>query len=243
MKKTILILITIIIFLIILLSITNKNMNEEKSKYEYNNTYEKTTNTYINNELYSIRKETIVLKDGFLNYKANIKYTNSTIEPITLEYIETYSEKKDRIITNAKTYYLDSQKICLESIDCDEPFTTNNNEEIIKLNDFNVNNYIKSKKNISLSNNGLEVFIILDKSNESKEYKKAIKQVAYDLNITITTIDLNSKLKQELAKEHNIIEYPVTFVYSNNELLSTNIGNKTHKDLALILFLLGIDYR
>jgi hypothetical protein len=242
MKKIIITLITIIIFLIILLTLINKN-NEEEIKYEYNNTYYKTTNTYINDELYSIRNETIILEDGFLNYESNIKYTDTNIEPIKLEYIDTYIEKKDRIITTDKTYYLDSKKICLESIDCDSPYTTNNNNEVISLNDFKLSNYVKTKKEIYLSNNEIDIYVILDKSNASKEFKKVINQVAYDLNITINIIDLNNKLKQELSNKNNIKEYPVTLVYFNNELISTNIGNKSHKELVLILFLLGIDYR
>lgn len=239
MKKLILTLITIIIFLTLLLTLTNNK--EEIKKFEYNNTYYKTTNTYIDNELYSIRKETIILEDGFINYESTIKYTDNNIEPIKLEYIDKYIEKKDRIITDTKTYYLNSKKICLESIDCDSPFTTNNNNEVNSLNNFNIKDYVKTKKDISPNNNGIEVYVILDKS--SKDFKKVLNQVAYDLNITISVIDLTNKLKQDLLTNNNINEYPVTLVYFNKELISTNIGIKTHKELTLILFLLGIDYR
>lgn len=240
MKRLIIILISMIIFFTLLLTFTNKN-NEAEKKYEYNNTYYKTTNTYINDALYSIRKETIILEDGFINYESIIKYTDKNIEPIKLEYIDTYIEKKDRIITDNKTYYLNSKKLCLESIDCDSPYTINNNNEVNSLNNFNIKNYVKTKKEISLNKEGIEVYVILDKS--SKEYKKVLHQVAYDLNITINIIELTNKLKKDLLLKYNINEYPVTFVYFNNELISTNIGNKTHKELTLILFLLGIDYR
>lgn len=243
MKKIITILIILIIISTLLLTYLYNNNKKEINKYEYNNIYYKTTNNYINDKLYSVRKETIKIQDGFLSYESNIKYTDSNVEQTNLKYIDTYTEKPDRIVTSSKTYYIDSKKLCLESIDCDSPFTVNNNNEVNNVNDFKIKNYLTTKKNISLSNDKYEVYVVLDKTNESKELKKYIEKIAYDLNVTFNIIEINKKIEQELIDNYQIMQYPAVLVFSNGKFISSNVGKKTQNETALYLFLLGIDYR
>ena len=67
--------------------------------------------------------------------------------------------------------------------------------------------------------------------------------ILYDFNIKITIIELNNKNKEELSTKYNINSTPINFLYLNGEIQDTEENITTHEDLALYLFLKGIDYR
>ena len=80
MKKIIIpIILLTIVSLILFILISNK---PQPIEFKYNNTYTKVTSNYIDNKLYSIRKETITLQNGIMNYESIITYSNNKTKPI-----------------------------------------------------------------------------------------------------------------------------------------------------------------
>lgn len=241
MKKHIILLTILTTFSLILFIVVTKK--SEPIEFKYNNVYIRETSNYINNELYSTTLETITLINGALDYKSIITYEDESIPPVTIEYINKYEEKESRIVTRTKTYYIDSKKLCLESIDCENPYSTTIHTLDNKIDNFKKKNYISTKKKITISNEP-ELFVILDKNDKSYTYyKNILNNIIYDFNIKVTIIELNNKNKEELTSTYNISKTPTNILYLNGELKSTDDTIKTHEDLALYLFLRGIDYR
>ena len=238
MKKSI-----VIIIVLTLCSLTLFILVSNKTKtidFKYNNTYIKVTSNYIDNSLYSTREETITLINGIINYKSIITYEDKNIKPITIEYINKYEEKDGYITTKNKTYYLNDKKLCLDSIDCPSPYLVeinNTNNKINKLNSYN------TVKNINPSKEEVELYILIDKNNLTKKNKKIFKNITNDFNIKINIIELTKKNKQELTNKYKLNSSKTFALYLNGELANIDTNLNTHQEIALYLFLRGIDYR
>lgn len=241
MKKNIMLLTILTTLSLILFIVVTKKT--EPIEFKYNNIYIRETSNYINDELYSTTLETITLINGALNYQSIITYKDESIPPVTIEYINKYEEKENRIVTRTKTYYIDSKKLCLDTIDCENPYSTTIHTLDNKIDKFKKKNYISTKKKITISNEP-ELFVILDKNDKTYTYyKNILNNIIYDFNIKVTIIELNNKNKDELTSTYNITKTPTNILYLNGELKSTDDTIETHEDLALYLFLRGIDYR
>lgn len=241
MKKSIIILVILTIFSLSLFIIINKK--SEPEEFKYNNVYRRITNNYINDELYSITTETITLLNGALTYESYIIYDDETIAPIKVASISKYEEKQDRIITKTKTYYLNSEKICLESIDCEEPFTTNLYSKDNKIEKFKKKNYYTTTTKINPSKEGAELYVLATSDELTKIYKKTLENIAYDFDIKVNIVKITKKNKKELTEKYNIIDSPTIVLYKNGELKDTEENINTHEQIALYLYLRGIDYR
>lgn len=238
MKKSI---IALIILTICSLTLYIMVINQTKPiEFKYNNTYTKITSNYIDNKLYSTRTETITLINGIMNYESTITYEDKDTKPITIEYIKKYEEKENRLITKNKTYYLNSKKLCLESIDCKEPYLvekTNNDNYITNLNTFN------TIKNISPSKEGVELYVIVDKNKLTKKDKNILNNITNDFNIKVNIIELTKKNKKELTDKYKLNSSKTFALYLKGELAYIETNLNTHQEIALYLFLKGIDYR
>lgn len=238
MKKSI-----VIIIVLTLCSLTLFILVSSKTKtidFKYNNTYTKITSNYIDNNLYSTREETITLINGIINYKSIITYEDKNIKPITIEYINKYEEKEDHLVTKNKTYYLNSKKLCLESIDCPSPYlidASNNNNHITKQSTYN------TVKTISPSREGVELYVIVDKNTLTKKDKTILKNITNDFDIKINIIELTKKNKKELTDKYKLNSSKTFALYLNGELANIDTNLNTHQEIALYLFLRGIDYR
>lgn len=238
MKKIIIpIILLTIVSLILFILISNK---PQPIDFKYNNTYTKVTSNYIDNKLYSIRKEIITLINGVMSYEATITYEDKNIKPITIEYINKYEEKTDRLVTKNKTYYINSKKLCLDSIDCRFPYLTkesNTDNYIANTNTYNI------VKNINPSNEDAELYLIVDKNILTKKDKTILKSITNDFNINVNIIELTKKNKNELMEKYKITSSKTFALYLNGELANIDTNLNTHQEIALYLFLRGIDYR
>lgn len=241
MKKSIIILVILTIFSLIIFVAVNKK--SEPAEFKYNNVYRRVTNNYINDELYSITTETITLLNGALSYESYIIYEDESISPIKLASISKYEEKQDRIITKSKTYYLNSEKICLESIDCEEPFTTNLYSTDNKISNFKKKNYYTTVSEVKPSKEGNELYVIASSEELTKEYKSILENIAYDFDVKVNVVKLTKKNKKELTEKYDIKDSPKLVLYKNGELRSSEENINTHDQIALYLYLRGIDYR
>lgn len=237
MKKSIVILIVLTLCsLTLFILVSNKT---KPIDFKYNNTYTKVTSNYIDNKLYSIRKETITLINGVMSYEATITYEDKNIKPITIEYINKYEEKDGHLTTKNKTYYLNSKKLCLESIDCPSPYLVeqnNNRNNINKLNSYNV------VKSINPSKEEVELYVLVDKKTLTKKDKAILKNITNDFNIKVNIIELTKKNKQELTDKYKLNASKTFALYLKGELANIDTNLNTHQEIALYLFLRGIDY-
>lgn len=228
---------TITIILIICIFLSKDNSYNEN--FQYNGTWRKTINNYYNNKLYSTTTIRYILRNGKYTYQKITTYQEDPNIKVTTKKTGTYEEENNTIKIASSTFYINNEKLCIESPKCQEPFSED--QELIytkKYDNFNPELYLKETRNIIREKNP-QIYVIINKGCPNCEkYKKTLNILVHDYNVTINLIDISKvskSVKSTIIDDLKISQVPATLIMNEEKIIYKQTGNINLETIEKVL--------